>query len=55
MGIHTDLFTPVFAVSRVAGWCAHVLEQYSNNRIYHPRGLYQGPSPARYAPIGERG
>jgi len=55
MGIPTDLFTPVFAVSRVAGWCAHVLEQYSNNRIYRPRGLYNGPPPSRYLPIGERG
>jgi len=55
MGIPLDLFTPVFAVSRVAGWCAHVLEQYSNNRIYRPRGLYAGPPPSRYVPIGDRG
>ena len=44
MGIPIDLFTPVFAASRVAGWCAHVLEQYSNNRIYRPRGNYVGPT-----------
>jgi citrate synthase len=54
MGIPTDLFTPVFAVSRVAGWCAHVLEQYANNRIYRPRGRYDGPPQARYVPMEER-
>jgi citrate synthase len=54
MGIPIDLFTPVFAVSRVAGWCAHVLEQYSNNRIYRPRGKYVGPNDRRYAPIEGR-
>jgi citrate synthase len=54
MGIPTDLFTPIFAVSRVAGWCAHVLEQYQNNRIYRPRGRYVGPTGLRYAPLDER-
>jgi citrate synthase len=54
MGIPIDLFTPVFAASRVAGWCAHVLEQYSNNRIYRPRGNYVGPRDLRYVPIDER-
>jgi citrate synthase len=54
MGIPTDLFTPVFAVSRVAGWCAHVLEQYANNRIYRPRGRYVGPTGLQYLPIDER-
>ncbi len=54
MGIPIDLFTPVFAASRVAGWCAHILEQYSNNRIYRPRGNYVGPRNLRYAPIDER-
>jgi citrate synthase len=53
-GIPIDLFTPVFAASRVAGWCAHVLEQYSNNRIYRPRGRYVGPRDLRYAPIETR-
>ncbi len=43
LGIPTDLFTPVFAVSRVSGWSAHVMEQYQNNRIYRPRGEYIGP------------
>jgi citrate synthase len=54
MGIPIDLFTPLFAASRVAGWCAHVLEQYANNRIYRPRGKYVGPTGLRYAPIEER-
>jgi citrate synthase len=55
MGIPTDLFTPVFAMSRVAGWCAHVLEQYANNRIYRPRGRYAGSTGLRYQPLAERG
>ena len=59
MGIPIDLFTPIFAASRVAGWCAHVLEQYSNNRIYRPRGRYVGPRDLHYTPIetrsGEKG
>jgi citrate synthase len=54
MGIPPDLFTPVFAMSRVAGWCAHVLEQYANNRIYRPRGDYVGPLDRRYEPIDVR-
>ena len=54
MGIPTDLFTPVFAMSRVAGWCAHVLEQYAKNRIYRPRGHYVGPTDLRYVPIEQR-
>ena len=54
MGIPTDLFTPVFAMSRVAGWCAHVLEQYAKNRIYRPRGHYVGPTGLRYVPIEQR-
>jgi citrate synthase len=54
MGIPTDLFTPVFAMSRVAGWCAHVLEQYAKNRIYRPRGKYVGPTGLRYVPIEQR-
>ena len=44
LGIPADLFTPIFAASRIAGWCAHVLEQYENNRIYRPRARYIGPA-----------
>ncbi len=54
MGIAIDLFTPVFATSRISGWCAHVLEQYQNNRIYRPRGKYVGPTGEVYVPIDER-
>lgn len=42
MGIPTDIYTPIFAVSRIAGWCAHAFEQYANNRIYRPRGKWIG-------------
>lgn len=48
LGIPDDLFTPVFAASRVAGWCAHVLEQYENNRIYRPRAHYTGKRGLRH-------
>lgn len=55
LGIPIDLFTPIFAVSRVSGWTAHVLEQYANNRLIRPRAEYLGPEyPQRYAPIESR-
>ncbi len=54
MQIPVDLFTPVFAMSRVSGWCAHVFEQYANNRIYRPRGRYAGPTDQHYEPIERR-
>jgi len=55
LGIHVDLFTPIFAVSRVSGWTAHVLEQYANNRLIRPRAEYIGPEyPQRYLPIEQR-
>ena len=54
MGIPTDLFTPVFAISRMAGWTAHILEQYGNNRLIRPRAEYTGPRDAPYIPIDER-
>jgi citrate synthase len=55
LGIPTDMFTPIFAVSRVAGWTAHVIEQIANNRIIRPESLYTGPLGVKYAPIDERG
>jgi len=54
MGIPLELFTPIFAVSRVAGWAGHVLEQYSNNRLIRPRAEYVGPRDVPYTPIDER-
>jgi citrate synthase len=55
LGIPTDLFTPIFACSRVSGWTAHVLEQYRNNRLIRPRAEYVGPRGLKYVPIEERG
>jgi citrate synthase len=55
LGIPIDLFTPVFAISRIAGWTAHVLEQYANNRLIRPRAEYIGPHDLTYVPIEQRG
>jgi citrate synthase len=54
MGIPLDLFTPIFAVSRVSGWTGHILEQYANNRLIRPRAEYVGPRGVPYVPIDER-
>jgi citrate synthase len=55
LGIPIELFTPIFAVSRISGWTAHVLEQYSNNRLIRPRAEYIGPPyPQRYRPLEDR-
>ena len=54
MGIPLDLFTPIFAVSRISGWTGHVLEQYANNRLIRPRAEYIGPRGVAYVPIDER-
>ena len=54
MGIPLDLFTPIFAVSRISGWTGHVLEQYANNRLIRPRAEYTGPRGVPYVPIDER-
>ncbi len=56
LGIDIDLFTPIFALSRIAGWCAHVIEQHDDNRLIRPRADYTGPAyPAPYVPLEERG
>jgi citrate synthase len=55
MGIPTDLFTPVFAVSRVAGWTAHALEQLANNKLIRPESEYIGQMGVPYVPIDARG
>jgi citrate synthase len=55
MGIAIDLYTPIFAVSRVSGWTAHVLEQLANNRLIRPRADYTGPSyPQTWVPLEHR-
>jgi citrate synthase len=55
LGIPPDLFTPIFAVSRVSGWTAHCLEQYSNNRLIRPRTDYIGPQyPQTFLPLDQR-
>src|SRR6202030_2195481 len=55
LGIPIDLFTPVFAVSRMSGWTAHVLEQYHNNRLIRPRADYTGvPVGLAWVDIGAR-
>jgi citrate synthase len=55
LGIDLDLFTPIFAVSRISGWAAHVIEQLDDNRLIRPRAEYIGPEyPAAYTPIAKR-
>jgi citrate synthase len=54
MGIPRDLFTPIFACSRVVGWTAHLLEQYANNRLFRPDSEYIGEMGLTYKPIDER-
>jgi 2-methylcitrate synthase len=54
MGIDPDLYTPIFVVSRVSGWTAHIIEQQANNRLIRPRAEYTGPRQATYVPIDER-
>lgn len=54
LGIPHDIFTPLFAISRVSGWLAHILEQYDNNRLIRPRAEYVGPEKQNYVSIEER-
>src|SRR6201996_3764143 len=55
LGIPTDLFTPIFAISRMSGWTAHVLEQYADNRLFRPLSEYSGaPVGKKVVPIAER-
>ncbi len=54
MGIPLDLYTPIFAVSRISGWTGHILEQYANNKLIRPRAEYIGKRDQKYVPIGER-
>ncbi|QOY33919.1 citrate synthase [Anaerobacillus isosaccharinicus] len=54
LGIKHDLFTPIFAISRMSGWIAHILEQFSNNRLIRPRAEYIGPDKQVYIPMEQR-
>ena len=54
MGIPLDLYTPIFAVSRISGWTGHILEQYGNNKLIRPRAEYIGARDLKYTPINER-
>jgi len=54
LGIETGLFTPIFAMSRIVGWAAHVIEQHGDNRLIRPSSEYIGPPPRDYVPIEQR-
>ena len=55
LGIETDLYTPIFAISRMSGWTAHLLEQWEANRLIRPRAEYVGPKGKTLTPVAERG
>ena len=55
IGLDLDLFTPLFAVSRIGGWLGHVIEQQANNRLIRPKAQYIGPHNAPYVPMNQRG
>jgi citrate synthase len=54
MGLDVDLYTPLFVLSRVVGWSAHVIEQLDNNRLIRPRANYTGPEPQKWVPVDKR-
>jgi citrate synthase len=54
MGLSPEIYTPIFALARVAGWTAHVLEQYRNNRLMRPRAAWVGPEPRSWVPVEAR-
>jgi citrate synthase len=54
LGIPADLGTSIFAVGRMAGWCAHIMEQHGDNRLIRPESEYTGPTGKRYIPLAER-
>jgi citrate synthase len=55
LGLEVPLYTPIFVMSRIAGWAAHVIEQSENNRLIRPRGRYTGPQTRPVRPLAERG
>jgi len=54
LGIPDEMFTPIFAVSRVSGWTARILEYLKDNRIFRPRIMYSGPIGKEYVPMGRK-
>jgi citrate synthase len=54
LGIPLDLFTPVIAAGRVAGWTANIIEQHDDNRLIRPRADYKGPGPRAFIPLDKR-
>lgn len=54
LGLPVELYTPLFVLSRVSGWCAHVIEQHANNRIIRPLARYTGPSGRTWVPLDQR-
>ena len=54
MDIPVDIYTPIFAMSRAGGWVAHVLEQYTGNRLIRPRSRYVGPTDRSVPPLEDR-
>ncbi len=54
IGLPLDLFTPMFVISRIGGWAAHILEQLADNRLFRPTAEYIGPHEVKYTPVGER-
>ena len=55
MNIPTHIYTPIFAVGRMAGWVSHIVEQLDNNRLIRPKALYQGPADRAFTPMAQRG
>ncbi|HPO93367.1 MAG TPA: citrate/2-methylcitrate synthase, partial [Phycisphaerales bacterium] len=54
IGLKLDLFTPMFAMSRIAGWSGHIFEQLDGNRLYRPTQEYIGPHDVAYVPLAQR-
>ena len=55
LGLEVPLYTPIFVMSRITGWSAHIMEQAANNRLIRPRGRYTGPARRAVKPLAERG
>ena len=55
MSLEIPIYTPMFAMSRITGWSAHVIEQLANNRLIRPRGRYTGPPQRPVVPLAQRG